>query len=883
MRRLSRQDLRAYACATHEGAQAYDYSESHPLVHLTFTFGSALFTDAYYETEQEQVRRFARALVDAARVEPAFPWQYGAWMRDPVEGKGNRVQGSLVPALLDALLDESAYTERYVELCLGHRPDDLIAFVAHFRDLGLGEPSAAARRGMARALLRFDEYQLLKYARARGAIRLCDVILMLRKELEALGEPARLALTVGRVLHAPTRDRDALLARAERGEDGLVPLPLWSARRKLFELDRSQVDDPRFTELVAAARVTWEQVVGQFGRSVKLAPEALRAIKRAHAWALPQIFIPELWRLAYLPKLIILEAAQTLETLVEQLPAAAVTELRAKLQRYKGSNTFNKLESLVHDQSLAAEKRQDVLAALRACASEAASPETQQACARILEAVALYDAHDPLFHRLRLELPRLRSRATLEQALDAIRLAVGELTTCLDTFPAADAVSAEGRELARALGQALNDTATVEAFVRVVDLHERRTTAINPLKSQLARFLVSYDPAGAVDVASLTALSESFAAFLAAEREPLEVDTRKAAPVLAAATQRLIRRHERLLGVVHRVVENLRASLGTLAERDALREHNRKVWAPLLSTPNLLGDIALMRNLRNIYNAGATIEDLVATVQGRLFNRIWPHQAYAGFQAVPELEPVFELILGKMVDRLPPGRHLGLADASGSMTIELGGKHSSVSCMNVAFCLTVLMSESSGLGASFSDGSWGDNIYLSIAERAPGEGMLAFSQNPKLKAGMGGTHVFGAVIELIAWLKRHDHITPPDCLWFFSDMQFHPPEASVGKLPDALVAEARELGLDAARPPLELALEIYRRHFGPVDVVLWNLAAYAPVPVPASMPGVLLVSGFDANTFDYVKAWRSGGTLPDAGGGTVEVNQEVVLDAIRRY
>ena len=64
-RKLSLQSLRRSSTLTHEGAAAYDYSKSDPLTHLTFTMGSALFTDGFYETEQKQVRSFAKALMAA--------------------------------------------------------------------------------------------------------------------------------------------------------------------------------------------------------------------------------------------------------------------------------------------------------------------------------------------------------------------------------------------------------------------------------------------------------------------------------------------------------------------------------------------------------------------------------------------------------------------------------------------------------------------------------------------------------------------------------------------------------------------------------------------------------------------------------------------------
>jgi hypothetical protein len=75
-------------------------------------------------------------------------------------------------------------------------------------------------------------------------------------------------------------------------------------------------------------------------------------------------------------------------------------------------------------------------------------------------------------------------------------------------------------------------------------------------------------------------------------------------------------------------------------------------------------------------------------------------------------------------------------------------------------------------------------------------------------------------------------------------------------------------------------MKLYRALLGPVDVVLWNLAAYTPVPVSAKTEGVLLVSGFDANTFRHVSAWRDGKAL---GEGKVEQNQEVILNTIRAY
>jgi hypothetical protein len=586
MRHLNRASLRDHTrTVTHQGAAAYTYGESDPLTHLTFSLGAALFTEGAYQTAPEVIRDFAVALVRAARVEPRFPWQYAAWMRDPKGGKGNRVQGSLAPALLDALLDDvgsdgAPFTEDYVARCLSHRADDAAAFITHYEVLGLGRPSGAARRGVARALVAFDEYQLLKYAGRRDAVRLCDVIALVRPELEALGPPAELAQRVGRYLHAPTRGRAALT-------EGL---PLTAARRALWAHKKSWAESKDFRAAVAAARVTWEQVVSHFGTRI--------------------------------------------ETL-------------------------------------------------------------------------------------------------------------------------------EGRQ-----------------------------------------------------------------------------------------------------------------------RRLAVRR-NHAVWRALLAQPNLLGDLALLRNLRNLHAAGFSDELLKAELRDRRFEGVWPQQVYAGAAAVPELMEVFEVAFRATARILPPGRHLGIGDASGSMGVKVGGDRATLTAMDCAFALVGLMSETSGLGASFSDDAfrtWSGGEYLSLVKRRKNQGPLAFARSRPLRRGMGGTQVHGAVVSLIEQLRSQPGIERPDCLWFFSDMQFHP--AAAGKLPGWATREARRLGLDLSGPPLETALALYRALLGPVDVVLWNLAAYAPVPVAADFEGVLLVSGFDANTLKTVARWRAGG---GAQARPVRDNQRVLLDEIRTY
>ncbi len=578
MKKIKRVQIKDLGALTFEGAAAYSLLKSDPRTHLTFTLGSALITDAYYQSEVDEVFRLYEALKAVVAVEPKFAWQYAAWMRDPKNGKGNRIQGSLVPAMLDGLTPDATFVAYYVQKCLSFRPDDVVAFFQHFERLGLGGPSVAARQGAARALTSFDEYQLMKYANAKAEWRLCDVIAILRDELTALGADGELALNVGAYLHASSRDR----------KDFLVGLPITRARKLLWSQPKGHAMSEAFASEVQAARVTWEQVYGHFGTQAD--------------------------------------------------------ENRKSIQR------------------------------------------------------------------------------------------------------------------------------------------------------------------------------------------------------------------------------------------------NHRVWKAVLSMPGLMGDLAFMRNLRNFMAAGIKADKLQVLAKDRGFREVWPHQVFSAFKAVPEAEPVLDVVFEKIARKLPSGRHLGIADVSGSMAVKVGGAFSTTRAMDVALTLTALMSHSSGLGASFCDESmmsWSgaDGKYLHIARRRGG--LLDFIKAPELNRGWGGTQVFGAVMDLILWLQQNRDVKPPDCLWFFSDMQFHPAVAVGGPAMKPVVAMAKKLGVGFTNvPPLEVALRIYRQMFGAVDVVLWNLAAYAPVPVPSDMEGVLLVSGFDTNTFSQVETWRKRREL---GGGKMATNQNVVLETIRRY
>jgi hypothetical protein len=152
------------------------------------------------------------------------------------------------------------------------------------------------------------------------------------------------------------------------------------------------------------------------------------------------------------------------------------------------------------------------------------------------------------------------------------------------------------------------------------------------------------------------------------------------------------------------------------------------------------------------------------------------------------------------------------------------------------------------------------------------------------------------MLDLMAWLVERPHVPRPEVLVVLSDMQFHPP-ATLGKNELELVpAKFRKL-IERPEfknmPPLASAIVLYREIIGSeVSLILWNLAAYSGSPVPSGMDRVLMLSGFDTNSFKIIANWLNAGSPGTAmpvdktksvAGGDSGSSFEAVLEQVRQY
>jgi len=140
------------------------------------------------------------------------------------------------------------------------------------------------------------------------------------------------------------------------------------------------------------------------------------------------------------------------------------------------------------------------------------------------------------------------------------------------------------------------------------------------------------------------------------------------------------------------------AASGTLARNDAKRE----AWGRLLRERKL-GALALLRNLRNMKDAGVDESLVLSALREMSTARVLPFRFLAAARYAPQWEEALEQAMLKSVasaEKLP-GKTIVLVDVSGSMTAPLS-RRSEMQRTDAAYGLAVLLREIGEKVAVFS-------------------------------------------------------------------------------------------------------------------------------------------------------------------------------------
>jgi 60 kDa SS-A/Ro ribonucleoprotein len=142
--------------------------------------------------------------------------------------------------------------------------------------------------------------------------------------------------------------------------------------------------------------------------------------------------------------------------------------------------------------------------------------------------------------------------------------------------------------------------------------------------------------------------------------------------------------------------------------------NRRDVWERLLRE-NKLGALALLRNLRNLRDAGVDNGLVLQSLRSMKVTRVLPFRFLAAARHAPEWEDVLERAMLHSVSEQPklPGRTALLVDVSGSMDAPLA-RRSEMHRIDVACGLAVLLRE---IGEHTSVYSFSDDLVQVSARR----------------------------------------------------------------------------------------------------------------------------------------------------------------------
>jgi 60 kDa SS-A/Ro ribonucleoprotein len=273
--------------------------------------------------------------------------------------------------------------------------------------------------------------------------------------------------------------------------------------------------------------------------------------------------------------------------------------------------------------------------------------------------------------------------------------------------------------------------------------------------------------------------------------------------------------------------------------------NTKKVWQELIASGRL-GYMALLRNLRNILNAGldenyiSKVADVLSDKEKVRRSRQLPLRFYAAYREVSVLENSSMIIdaLEKAirfsmdsVEFFKNSRVLIASDVSGSMMSPLS-KKSSLQYYDIGLLFSMLLRNRKG--DRITTGIFGD---IWKVKNMPKENILANVDYLKGIEGEVGYSTNG--YKVLEWaLKKSNY--GYDRILFFTDCQLYD---SYGK------EEIRKYW------------KLYKRQFPESKIYFFNLAGYATTPVKVNESDVYLLSGWSDKVFDMLTALENGSSV----------------------
>jgi 60 kDa SS-A/Ro ribonucleoprotein len=175
----------------------------------------------------------------------------------------------------------------------------------------------------------------------------------------------------------------------------------------------------------------------------------------------------------------------------------------------------------------------------------------------------------------------------------------------------------------------------------------------------------------------------------------------------------------------------------------------REAWTRLMAE-NRLGALALLRNLRNLREAGVEEALVLSALEGMNTQRVLPFRFLAAARYAPQWEPALEAAMLKCVGSQPKlaGKTALLIDVSGSMIAPLS-RRSEMLRTDAAYGLAVLLRE---IAERVTVYSFSDNLVEAPARRG-------FALRDAIDASQrhNGTYL-GKAVEQLNQKERYDRL-----------------------------------------------------------------------------------------------------------------------------